>query len=75
VAPDAVIVTQASGSRVAAAARRYPGTPILGIVDAMAPVERVVEILESGADTCVRSGQPALIASHLRACLRRQQVR
>jgi hypothetical protein len=69
--PDIVIVTKASGARITAVRRRYPGTPVVGIVDAAAPVDRVVEVLEAGADTCVRSGLPALIASHLRACLRR----
>jgi len=29
-------------------------------------------VLTAGADTCVRGGQPAILASHLVACRRRQ---
>ncbi|MFI5955034.1 hypothetical protein [Cryptosporangium sp. NPDC051539] len=69
---DLLVIGRATGHRVAAAVRQHPGTPVVGLLDSYAPAEQVVEVLEAGADACVRSGQPALVGSHLRACHRRR---
>jgi len=45
---------------------------IVALVDEDAPAELVAELLTAGADACVRGGQPAILASHLVACRRRQ---
>jgi hypothetical protein len=47
-------------------------TRIVALVDPDAPAERVAGVLTVGADACVRGGQPAILASHLVACRRRQ---
>ena len=47
-------------------------TRIVALVDPHAPAELVAGVLTAGADACVRGGQPAILASHLVACRRRQ---
>jgi hypothetical protein len=47
-------------------------TTIVALVDPAAPAEMVAGVLTAGADACVRGGQPAILASHLVACRRRQ---
>lgn len=74
VATDLLVIADATGSRVAAALRQNRGTPVVGVVDAFAPTDQVIEVLEAGADACVRSGEPAVVGSHLRACHRRRTV-
>lgn len=71
---DLLVITSATSDRISAAVHRHPHVPVVGIVDTLASVEQVVEVLEAGADACVRSGQPALVSSHLRACHRRRMV-
>jgi hypothetical protein len=71
---DLLVIANATGPRIAAAVGRHPGVPVVGIVDASAQAEQVVEVLEAGADACVRSGQAALVGSHLRACYRRRAI-
>jgi hypothetical protein len=71
---DVLVIAAATGLRIAEAVQRNPGIPVVGIVDALAPAETVVDVLEAGADACVRSGQPALVGSHLRACYRRRTL-
>ena len=46
-------------------------TRVVALVDAQAPAEVVAGVLTAGADVCVRGGQPAILASHLVACRRR----
>jgi AmiR/NasT family two-component response regulator len=46
--------------------------PIVALVDSYAPAELVAAVLTAGADVCVRGGLPAILASHLVACRRRQ---
>jgi hypothetical protein len=50
-------------------------TLIVALVDDGAPAEVVAGVLTAGADVCVRGGQPAILASHLVACRRRQLAR
>ena len=47
-------------------------TAIVALVDSYAPAELVAAVLTAGADVSVRGGQPAILASHLVACRRRQ---
>ena len=47
-------------------------TQLVALVDDAAPAEMVAAVLTAGADACVRGGQPAILASHLVACRRRQ---
>lgn len=68
---DLLVIGAATGARIRAAVRQHPGTPVVGVVDPYATAEQVVEVLEAGADACVRSGLPTLVGSHLRACHRR----
>ena len=47
-------------------------TRVVALVDEAAPAELVAAVLTAGADVCVRAGLPAILASHLVACRRRQ---
>jgi hypothetical protein len=49
-------------------------TRVVALVDDEAPAELVAGVLTAGADVCVRGGQPAILASHLVACRRRQMA-
>lgn len=69
---DAVVLAAATPALVAAAVRHHPGTPVVAVIDAGAPVRMLVGVLEAGADTCVRAGETALLAGHLLACVRRR---
>lgn len=46
---------------------RFPGAGLLALVEGDAPMALVVEVLEAGADTCVRSSDPRLLSAHLGA--------
>jgi hypothetical protein len=70
---EIVLFTQASVPDVAGARAALPRrTRIVALVDAEAPAELVAGVLTAGADVCVRGAQPAILASHLVACRRRQ---
>jgi hypothetical protein len=74
VAPDEIVLFGSAtvaevGMARAMLTRR---TRIVAVVDADAPAELVAGVLTAGADVCVRGGQPAILASHLVACRRRQ---
>jgi len=47
-------------------------TRVVALVDQEAPADLVAGVLTAGADVCVRGGHPAILASHLVACRRRQ---
>jgi hypothetical protein len=47
-------------------------TRVVALVDDDAKAELVAALLTAGADVCVRGGTPAILASHLVACRRRQ---
>jgi hypothetical protein len=72
--PDEIVLfPNATVTEVATARAVLPGhTRIVALVDAMAPAELVAGVLTAGADVCVRGGHPAILASHLVACRRRQ---
>jgi len=72
-AGDLVLFANASAADVATARDVLPRcTRIVAVVDAQSPAELVADVLTAGADVCVRGGQPAILASHLVACRRRQ---
>jgi hypothetical protein len=72
--PDEIVLfSNASVADVSAGRRILPRrTRIVALVDPKAPAELVAGVLTAGADVCVRGGQPAILASHLVACRRRQ---
>jgi hypothetical protein len=70
---EILLLTQASVREVTTARALLPRrTRIVALVDSEAPAELVAGVLTAGADVCVRGGQPAILASHLVACRRRQ---
>ncbi|GAA0472437.1 hypothetical protein Ade02nite_52130 [Paractinoplanes deccanensis] len=74
--PDELVLFAAATVREVAVARRVlpSRTTIVALVDEEAPAELVAAVLTAGADACVRGGQPAILASHLVACRRRQMA-
>jgi hypothetical protein len=72
--PDAIVLADATAGSVAAVLLRHPATPVIGVIGALDPVQTLVGVLEAGADTCIRSSEAGLLASHLLACLRRRRV-
>ncbi|MFI5493795.1 hypothetical protein [Actinoplanes sp. NPDC051859] len=72
-AGEIVLMSGACAEAVGAARALVSGrTRIVALVDADAGAEVVTAVLAAGADACVRGGQPAVLASHLVACRRRQ---
>jgi hypothetical protein len=70
---DLVLVTGAREHDIVAARAALPRrSRIVALVDEDAPAELVAAVLTAGADACVRGGMPAILASHLIACRRRQ---
>ncbi|MDQ1644287.1 MAG: hypothetical protein QOJ50_471 [Cryptosporangiaceae bacterium] len=69
---ELVVLTSATGSAVTAARTAAPLAGVIGLVDALTPTSVIVDILEAGADACVRSADPLVIAGHLAACYRRR---
>jgi hypothetical protein len=70
---DIVLLTRAAVRDVTTARAVLPRRArIVAVVDDDAPAELVAGVLTAGADVCVRGGQPAILASHLVACRRRQ---
>lgn len=74
--PDELVLFAGAAIRDVALARRIlpARTQIATLVDDNAPAETVAAVLTAGADVCVRGGQPAILASHLIACRRRQMA-
>jgi hypothetical protein len=70
---EIVLFSGASEADVLAARAVLPArTLVVALVDDVAPAELVAAVLTAGADVCVRGGMPAILASHLVACRRRQ---
>jgi DNA-binding NarL/FixJ family response regulator len=70
--PDLVVLDDPGPRAVTAACRRHPSAAIVVVLSPYSDHEDVVDVLEAGADACVRSGTAAVIAAHLEACQRRQ---
>ena len=69
---ELVVLTSATGSAVAAARAAAPLAGVIGLVDSHVPTAVIVDVLEAGADACVRSADPLVIAGHVAACHRRR---
>jgi hypothetical protein len=74
VAPGEIVLLAGTSVREVGTARAVlpARTRVVALVDDEAPAELVAGVLTAGADVCVRGGQPAILASHLVACRRRQ---
>jgi hypothetical protein len=72
-ADEIVLFSGASEADVLGARALLPRrTRVVALLDEDAPAEVVAAVLTAGADVCVRGGMPAILASHLVACRRRQ---
>jgi hypothetical protein len=73
VAPGEIVLLAGTNVREVSMARAVlpARTRVVALVDDEAPAEVVAGVLTAGADVCVRGGQPAILASHLVACRRR----
>jgi hypothetical protein len=74
VAPGEIVLLAGTSVREVGTARAVlpARTRVVALVDDEAPAEVVAGVLTAGADVCVRGGQPAILASHLVACRRRE---
>jgi hypothetical protein len=73
---DLALLVYPTAADVAAAHRALGGgTRLVVLIEASASADRVAEVLEAGADTCVRAGSTAVLAGHLVACRRRASGR
>ena len=72
--PDEIVLfSGATEANVLSARALLPRrTRVVALLDEDAPAELVAAVLTAGADVCVRGGMPAILASHLVACRRRQ---
>jgi hypothetical protein len=70
---DLMVIGGATGEMVSAARVLHPDASIVAVIDADAPVEPLIDVLQAGADACVRAGSPAVLAGHLLASHRRRQ--
>lgn len=69
---DLALLVYPTAGEVAAAHRALGGgARLVALIEPTATAERVAEVLEAGADTCVRAGSAAVLAGHLIACRRR----
>ncbi|MFR9778148.1 hypothetical protein ACL02O_19100 [Micromonospora sp. MS34] len=58
---------------VARVHRRLPaGSALLVLAEQDAPAAAIADVLQAGADACVRAGSTTILASHLVACQRRR---
>jgi hypothetical protein len=68
-----LVLAAADAGTVAAARRRLPADAhIVAVIDPVAPVDTLVDVLQAGADSCVRGGSSQILAGHVRACERRR---
>jgi hypothetical protein len=70
---DLMVLCGATGEMVSAARVLHPDASIVAVIDTDAPVEPLIDVLQAGADACVRAGSPAVLAGHLMASHRRRQ--
>lgn len=73
---DLALLVYPTATEVAAAHRTLDGgARLVVLIEATATADRVAEVLEAGADTCVRAGSTPVLAGHLVACRRRTAAR
>ena len=58
-AADLIVLGAATPGVVASARHLLPTARIVAVIDAKAPVELLVDVLQTGADACVRAGAQA----------------
>lgn len=69
---DLALLVYPTAAEVRAAHRALGGgARLVVLIEAAATADRVAEVLEAGADTCVRAGSAPVLAGHLVACRRR----
>ncbi|MDG6104363.1 response regulator transcription factor [Dactylosporangium aurantiacum] len=70
--PDIVVLDDPGPRAVTAACLRHPTSAIVVVLSPYSDHQEVVDVLEAGADACVRSNTTAVVAAHVEACRRRQ---
>ncbi|MEV4138541.1 hypothetical protein AB0J72_41010 [Dactylosporangium sp. NPDC049742] len=70
--PDIVVLDDPGPKAVTAACLRHPSSAIVVVLSPYSDHQEVVDVLEAGADACVRSNTTAVVAAHVEACRRRQ---
>jgi DNA-binding response OmpR family regulator len=70
--PDIVVLDDPLPRTVTAACLRHPAAAIVAVLTPYSDHQDVVDVLEAGADACVRSGTTTVVAAHVEACQRRQ---
>jgi hypothetical protein len=73
--PDLLVLGDATPFLVAASRLLHSEAMILAVIHSDAPARLLVDLLHSGADSCVREGALHLVASHLIAGYRRRARR
>jgi hypothetical protein len=69
---DLALLVYPTAAEVASAHQALGGgARLVVLIESTASADRVAEVLEAGADTCVRAGSAAVLAGHLMACRRR----
>jgi DNA-binding NarL/FixJ family response regulator len=69
--PDIVLLDDPGPRSVTAACLRHPAASVVAVLSPYSDHQAVVDVLEAGADACVRSATAPVIAAHLEACRRR----
>jgi hypothetical protein len=72
--PDLLVLLAPTDAKVRDARRRLPDTVIVAVLSLLDPAESVIDVMQAGADTCVRTDSATVVATHVRACRRRQLV-
>lgn len=70
--PDIVVLDDPAPRLVTSACLRHPTAAVVAVLGPYSDHQAIIDVLEAGADACVRSGTAAVIAAHLEACQRRQ---
>jgi len=68
---EVTVTTDGRPEHVRAVLREHPGSMVLALVPADSPAGAVVELLEAGADGCLRDGDPRVVLAHIGALERR----
>ncbi|MET7392282.1 hypothetical protein ABZS66_02140 [Dactylosporangium sp. NPDC005572] len=69
--PDIVVLDDPGPRAVTAACLRHPAAAVVAVLNPYSDHQEVVNVLEAGADACVRSSSTAIVAAHVEACQRR----
>ncbi len=69
---DIVLLIEPTASQVTAACLAEPASAVIAVLSPFSDHEEVVRVLDAGADACVRTQNPAIVAAHAEACRRRQ---